>query len=94
MGGHLHTAYPCTICAYPLEGEAARDFLYGRSKADGIATLVQKPPIILPDWFDLSEKFDKGEPLTPMEQFLYDWEPAGHESDKFRESLLKIITGI
>jgi hypothetical protein len=39
------------------------------------------------DWSEVSAKVDAKEPLDPVEQFIYDNEPAGDESKDWRKSL-------
>ena len=48
--------------------------------------------VSLPDYMEISEKKDKGEKITALEQFLLDNEPADFEqSEAFRKGLLDII---
>jgi hypothetical protein len=53
---------------------------------------------LLPDWFDISEKYDHikegstpHEKLDPIEEFILYNEPAGPDSDKFRAQLSSLI---
>jgi len=41
----------------------------------------------LPEWTDLMYKVDANEPLDPVEQFIYDEEPAGDEDGVWRAKL-------
>lgn len=46
----------------------------------------------LPEWSEIEKKFTKSEPLTAIEMFIFENEPAGFEAVKtFREGLSKIL---
>ena len=46
----------------------------------------------LPQWLDVDGKVARGEKLTAMEQFIYDFDIADPEqSDKFRKGLLAVL---
>jgi hypothetical protein len=47
--------------------------------------------MILPDWETINRKRDAGETLNPLEQFVYENEPAGGDDVVFREALLAAI---
>lgn len=49
-------------------------------------------PIVLPDFQDVAAKDGGGQPLTALERFIYDHEPAGvADADAFRSQLLAVL---
>jgi len=42
-------------------------------------------------WIEISELVDNGEELNPIDQFIYDWTPAGEEENEFRSKLFEIV---
>ncbi len=47
---------------------------------------------VLPDWFDIDGKVDRGEDLTALERFVYAFDIAEPEqSDAFRKGLLAVL---
>jgi len=47
--------------------------------------------VTIPDWMEASEKNDRNESLTALEQFIYDNEPAGPSEERFRTQLAAVI---
>ncbi len=47
--------------------------------------------IHLPHWQNCQDKTTQGEPLNPLEQFIYDNEPAGKQDVGFRKQLRAMI---
>ena len=46
----------------------------------------------LPDWIEVSKKVDRGERLTALEQFVYDFDNADPKgSEKFRAGLSAVL---
>ena len=49
----------------------------------------------MPTWEELDEQVDRYEELNPLEQFIYDNEPASRvDSDKFRNGLRTAIAWV
>lgn len=46
----------------------------------------------LPMWKDVQQKADEDQPLSALDQFIYDWEPVGTEDEvDFRMGLLGVV---
>lgn len=48
--------------------------------------------VALPSWWEVNDKLDEGEKLDPLEQFIFDNEPAGEENEReFRKQLSTLV---
>lgn len=47
----------------------------------------------LPTWTAAGERVKEGT-ATPLEQFIFNWEPAGQEGEAFRKELRRLLMDI
>ena len=47
--------------------------------------------ITIPNWSQIEAKVKTGIPITPLESFIYETEPAGSEDKKWRQQLQKLV---
>ena len=50
-----------------------------------------QPTIFMPTWLEINAELSDGTPLNPLEKFIYDHEPYGHDEYKWRDQLRQVI---